>query len=100
MCEIYLNRKCVLIFRKKNLFDSFFLKFFYLFRILSIFNTFTHTHIHEKRGISFLKKLTEVYIQNDQTFNYDQTLGYTTQPLNLFNSYSFSNVGLTHCFFF
>ena len=48
MCEIYLNRKCVLIFRKKNLFDSFFFKFFYLFRILSIFNTFTHTHTHTR----------------------------------------------------
>ena len=27
------------------------------------------------------------------------TLRYTTQALNLFNSHSFSNVGLTHCFF-
>ena len=35
-----------------------------------------------------------MYIQNGVT------LGYTTQTLNLFNLHSFSNVGLTHCFFF
>ena len=28
------------------------------------------------------------------------TLGYTTQVLNLFNSYSFFNMGLTHALFF
>ena len=28
------------------------------------------------------------------------TLGYTAQTLNLYNSHSFSNVGLTHYFFF
>ena len=39
-------------------------------------------------------KLTVVYIQNDLT------LGYTSQALNLYNSHSFSNVELTHCFFF
>ena len=41
-----------------------------------------------------LKKLTVVYIQNDLT------LGYTVQTLKLFNSYSFSDVGLTYFFFF
>ena len=40
-----------------------------------------------------LKKLTVVYIQNDLT------LGYTVQTLKLFNSYSFSDVGLTYFFF-
>ena len=35
-----------------------------------------------------------MYIQNGLT------LGYTVQTLNLFNSHSFSNVGLTHSFFF
>ena len=35
-----------------------------------------------------------VYIQKDLT------LEYTSQTLNLFNSHSFFNVGLTHCFFF
>ena len=46
------------------------------------------------RGEKVLKKLTVVHIQNDQT------LGYITQTLNLFNSYSFSNVGLTNYFLF
>ena len=41
-----------------------------------------------------LKKLTAVYIQNDLT------LGYIAYILNLFNSHSFSNMGLTHFFFF
>ena len=40
----------------------------------------------------FKKKLTVVYIQNGLTF------GYTAQVLNIFNSHSFSNVGLIHCF--
>ena len=35
-----------------------------------------------------------VYIQKGLT------LEYTSQTLNLFNSHSFFNVGLTHCFFF
>ena len=61
---------------------------FFFFRILSLFNT------HTGRGEIVLKKLIVVYIQNDLT------LGYTVQALNIFNSYSFSNVGLTHCFFF
>ena len=61
---------------------------FFFLRILNIFNT------HGKRGESFLKKLTMVYIQKGLTF------GYTVQALNLLNSHSFSNVGLTHCFLF
>ena len=61
--------------------------YIYILRILSIFNT----HIYRER---VLKKLTVVYIQNSLT------LGYTVQTLNLFNSHSFSNVGLTHYFFF
>ena len=36
----------------------------------------------------------KVYIQKGLTF------GYTIQVLNFFNSHSFSNVGLTDCFFF
>ena len=35
-----------------------------------------------------------VYIQNDLTFKY------ITHALNLFNSHSFFNMRLTHCFFF
>ena len=45
-------------------------------------------------GEGFLKKLTMVYIQKGLT------LEYTSQTLNLFNSHSFFNVGLTHYFFF
>ena len=62
---------------------------FFFLGILSIFNT--HTREEERK---FLKKLTMVHIQKDLI------LGYTTQALNLFNSHSFSNVGLTHYFFF
>ena len=62
---------------------------FFFFRILSIL-----TYTHGERGKCFLKKLTEVYIQNGLT------LKYTIQALNLFNSHSFSNVRLIHCFFF
>ena len=47
-----------------------------------------------ERGENVLKKLTVVYIQKGLT------LGYTAQILNLFNLHSFSNVGLTHNFFF
>ena len=62
--------------------------FSFFFRILNIL-----THTHTKRGEKVLKKPTIVYIQNGLT------LGYTAQVLNLFNSHSFSNVGLTHYFF-
>ena len=41
-----------------------------------------------------LKKLTVVYIQKCLT------LKYTAYVLNLFNLHSFSDVGLTYCFFF
>ena len=41
-----------------------------------------------------LKKLIVVYIQEGLN------LGYTAHVLNLFNSHSFFNVGLTHYFFF
>ena len=41
-----------------------------------------------------LKKLIVVYIQEGLN------LGYTAHDLNLFNSHSFFNVGLTHYFFF
>ena len=63
--------------------------FFFFLRILSIFNT------HTGRGENvFSKRLTVVYIQNGFTFKY------TVQTLNIFYLYSFSNVGLTHYFFF
>jgi len=57
---------------------------FFKKKILSIFNT--HTGRREK----VLKKPIVMYIQKGLT------LGYTAQILNLFDSYSFSNVGLTH----
>ena len=61
--------------------------FFFFFK--SIFNT------HTGRGKNvFSKKLTVVYIQKGLT------LKYTVQTLNIFYLYSFSNVGLTHYFFF
>ena len=44
-----------------------------------------------EREENVLKILTVVYIQKGLT------LEYTAQVLNLFNSHSFSNVGLTHC---
>ena len=49
-------------------------------------------YIQGERRESF-KEINSVYIQNDLT------LGHTSQALNLNNSYSFFNVGLTHCFF-
>ena len=55
---------------------------FFFFRILNIFNT------HTGRGKKIIKKLTVVYIQKSLT------LEYTTQVLYIFNSHSFSNVGL------
>ena len=61
--------------------------YIYILRILSIFNIHTY-------GEKVLKKLTVVYIQKGLT------LEYTVQTLNLFNSHSFSNIGLTHYFFF
>ena len=61
--------------------------YLYILRILNIFNIHTY---REK----VLKKLTVVYIQKGLT------LEYTVQTLNLFNSHSFSNIGLTHYFFF
>ena len=61
--------------------------YIYILRILSIFNIHTY-------GEKILKKLTVVYIQKGLT------LEYTVQTLNLFNSHSFSNIGLTHYFFF
>ena len=45
------------------------------------------------RGEKILKKLIVVYIKKVLT------LEYTAQTLNLFNSHSFSNMRLTHCFF-
>ena len=59
------------------------------FRILSICNT--HKWGEETR---FLKNLTVVYIQKGLI------LEYIVQTLNLFNLYSFFNMGLTHFFFF
>ena len=61
--------------------------YIYILRILSIFNIHTY-------GEKILKKLTVVYIQKGLT------LEYTVQTLNLFNSHSFLNIGLTHYFFF
>ena len=46
------------------------------------------------RGEKILKELIVVYIQKGLT------LGYIAQTLNLFYSHSFSNMGLTHYFFF
>ena len=46
------------------------------------------------RGEKVLKKLIVVYIQKGLT------LEYTAHALNLFNSHSFFNVGLTYSFFF
>ena len=76
-----------------NLFNSLIFQceinpLFFLLRILSIN---THTGRGEK---VFIKKITVMYIQKGLT------LGNTAQTLNLFNSHSFSNVGLTNCFFF
>ena len=85
-CNFKKKKKIFIIF---GLSQSFQLGFFFFFRILSIL-----THTHGERGKCFLKKLTEVYIQNGLT------LKYTTQTLNLFNSHSFSNVRLIRCFFF
>ena len=75
-------------FNKHLHFDQINKYFLFFLRILSIL---THTH---GRGRKVLKKLTAVYIQNGLT------LGYIAHTLNLFNSHSFSNMGLTHYFFF
>ena len=64
--------------------------FFYFFLIFRILNILTHMG----RGENILKKLTVIYIQKGLT------LEYTAQTLNFFNLHSFSNVGLTHYFFF
>ena len=68
-------------FKKKKI------ELIFFFRILNIFNTYTW-----REGRRFLKKLTVVYIQKGLT------LEYTAHALNLFNSHSFSNVGLTDDF--
>ena len=47
-----------------------------------------------KKGEGFFKETIVVYIQKGLT------LEYTIQALNFFYSHSFSNVGLTHYFFF
>ena len=60
--------------------------FFFFFRIL--------THTLRERGRRFFKETLVMYIQNGLT------LGYAVQFSNLFDSHSFSNVGLTHYFFF
>ena len=47
-----------------------------------------------ERKEKVLKKLIVMYIQNDQT------LRYITHVLNIFNTFSFSNVELTYCYLF
>ena len=86
LLQCKLKKKNHYYFWSKSKFPT---RVFFFFRILSIL-----TYTHGERGKCFLKKLTEVYIQNGLT------LKYTIQALNLFNSHSFSNVRLIHCFFF
>ena len=56
--------------------------------------TYKFFNTHTRRGKIFLKKLTVVYIKKGLT------LGYTIHVLNFFNLHLFSNVRLTHYFFF
>ena len=64
------------------------------FAYITYIITYKFFNTHMRREKKVLKKLIVVYIQKGLT------LGYTVHVINFFNSHSFSNVGLTHYFFF
>jgi len=61
--------------------------YIYFLRILNIFSTHTRGE-----GEGLKETYSDVYPK-------ESTLEYTAQALNLFNSHSFSNVGITYYFF-